>query len=198
MSVDDKLEGGIDEQPEEHLAQVTSRFLGALELARRGDVDGAAEELRAVLRVEPRLAEPRLELARLLIATDQLEEAAEQAEEAVRILESGGRWTEEISDEVMLSLALDTQGEALRLQADRDEIVFGNPERWLELVTQARGCFQRAAQLDPDNAHAVWWAGGVDSAPVGEQGEAEDEEEGELDDSPLEMHLKWPLEDEGS
>lgn len=196
MSVDDKLEGGLDERPEEHLSQVSSRFLGALELVRRGDVDGAAEELRAVLRVEPRLAEPRLELARLLIATDQLEEAAEQAQEAVRILESGGRWTDELSDEVILSLALDLQGEALRLQADRDEIVFANPERWLELVTQARACFQRAAQLDPDNDHAAWWAGGVDSAPAGE--EPEDEPEGELDDSPLEMHLKWPLEDERS
>lgn len=196
MSTDDLSGENLEEVAEEHLAKVTTRFLAALDLARQGDVDGAAEELRAVLRVEPRLAEPRIELARLLIATDQLEEAAEQALEAVRILEAGGRWTEDISDEVMLSLALDLQGEALRLQADRDEIVFGNPERWLELVTQARECFKRAAALDPDNEHAAWWAGGVDSPP-GTEDQEEAEDEADEGGSPLEMHLKWPQDDEG-
>lgn len=167
MTTDDRTEGTADGdvlgQREAHLQDLGTRFLGALERARRGDVDGAAEELRAVLKAEPRLAEPRIELARILLATDQPEEAAEQADEAIRILDGGGIWTEDLPEAVVKGVAWDLKGEALRRQSDRDEVVFGDPERWRELTEQARAAFRRAAELDPSNAHAAYWAGGTDA-----------------------------------
>lgn len=156
---------------EAHLAALGQRFLGALTLMQKGDVDGAADELRAVLRVEPRLAEPRLELARLLLETDQPEEAAEEAAEAARILEGGGQWTEDVPENVLLGVAWDLHGEALRRQADRDEVIFGDPEQWRTLTEQSRASFKKAAALDPDNAHAAWWAGGTDAERLPEGAE---------------------------
>ena len=166
---------------EPHLASLGDRFLGAMEAVRRGDVDRAADELRAILRVEPRLAEPRIELARLLLDTGQDEEAVEQAQEAVSILESGGQWTEELPEAVVRSVAWDIRGEALRRQADRDEIVFGDPERFKELLAASREAFRMAAELDPDNAHARYWAGGTDSELVA----ATDDASGEDNTDPL-------------
>lgn len=176
---------------EAHLVGLEGRFLDALERVRAGQLDAAADDLRAILRAEPRLAEPRIELARLLLTTGQFEEAAEQAEEAVRLVEAGGRWTEELTDDQLLSLALGLHGEALRQLADQDEVVFGDPERWQALVQQAREQFRRAARLDPENQHAAWWAGGTDTRPDDEP----EDEEAELDGNPLEMRLKWPAED---
>lgn len=164
---------------EAHLAALGQRFLGALALMRKGDVDGAADELRAVLRAEPRLAEPRLELARLLLETDQPEEAAEEALEAARILEGGGQWTEDVPEHVLQGMAWDLHGEALRRQADREEVIFGDPAQWRALVDQSRQSFQKAAALDPDNAHAAWWAGGTDAERLPPEAEGDDDDDGD-------------------
>ncbi|NOY27924.1 MAG: tetratricopeptide repeat protein [Oligoflexia bacterium] len=145
------------------IAALGQRFMVALGRVRKGDIDGAADELRAILAVGPRLAEPRLELARLLLVTGQVEEAADQAEEAAQILDQDGVWTLNLSEAVVKSVAWDIHGEALRQQADRDDIVFGDPEQWKDLTNRARAAFQRAARLDPKNAHAVYWAGGTDA-----------------------------------
>lgn len=163
---DDRLPGeepDLTQADEAHLAALAQRFLVALAHVRKGEVDAAAEELRGILKVEPRLAEPRIELARLLLETGQEEEAAEQTDEAIRILDGGGQWNDDLPEGVLKGLAWDLHGEALRRQADRDEVVFGDPERWRELVEQARAAFAKAAALDPDNAHAAYWAGGTDA-----------------------------------
>jgi len=173
----------LPEGAEPHLDALGARFLLALEAMRRGDVDRAADELRSILRAEPRLAEPRMELARLLLQTDQPEEAAEQAEEALSVLDSGGQWLEDLPENVVRSVAWNLRGEALRQQADRDEVVFGDPERWKALVEEARQAFARAATLDPENRHAHYWAGGTDSdllvsptAADGEEGDGDDDD----------------------
>ena len=44
------------ERDEEHLAPLAVRFMHALERRRAGQIDRATEDLRAILRVEPRLA----------------------------------------------------------------------------------------------------------------------------------------------
>jgi thioredoxin-like negative regulator of GroEL len=152
------------ERDEELVRALEKRFEEALDARRRGDVDGAAELLRGILKIEPRLAEPRLELAHLLIETGQVEEAEEHAREAISVLEAGGRWTEELDDSQILSLAWSTLGEALRRRADDDAVVFGPAAAYEALVNESQSAFERAVGLDPENEHARGWS--LPSGPV--------------------------------
>ncbi len=153
------------ERDEEHLAPLTVRFMHALERRRAGQVDRAADDLRAILRVEPRLAEPHIELASIHLAMEQPEPGVEHAREAVRLLESGSRWNEDLPEDVLKSLAYNLLGEALRKVADQDAVVFGEPDRWKALMEEARQSFRTAAALDPDNQHASWAAFGFGPEP---------------------------------
>lgn len=146
---------------EAHLEELESRLMEALKLRRDGQTEKATEELRYILKVEPRLAEPRMELASIALQSGQWEEAEAQAEEAVQILKNGGQWTEELDEKVLLSLAWNLLGEALRQQADSDEVVFGSPERWQELMEKAKEAFTQAENIDPQNAHASAWSFGL-------------------------------------
>jgi tetratricopeptide (TPR) repeat protein len=147
----------VERDDEQLVRALEKRFEDALEARRRGDVDGAAELLRGILKLEPRLAEPRLELAHLLIETGQVEEAEEHAREAIAVLEAGGRWTEELDDSQILSLAWGTLGEALRRRADDDAVVFGPVAAYEALLKESQGAFDRAVALDPENEHARGW-----------------------------------------
>ena len=102
-----------------------------------------------------------MELASIALQSGQWEEAEAQAEEAVQILKNGGQWTEELDEKVLLSLAWNLLGEALRQQADSDEVVFGSPERWQELMEKAKEAFTQAENIDPQNAHASAWSFGL-------------------------------------
>ena len=148
----------VDGDDDRVVRALEKRFEDALEARRRGDVDGAAELLRGILKVEPRLAEPRLELAHLLIETGQVEEAEEHAREAIAVLEAGGRWTEDLDDSQILSLAWGTLGEALRRRADDDAVVFGPAAAYEALVKESQSAFERAMTLDPENEHARGWS----------------------------------------
>src|SRR5438045_1051925 len=105
---DDKSNGFRAEADDRQLEALQARFLQALQARTRGDVDTAAELLRGMLKVEPRLAEPRLELSHILLETGQLSEAEDQAREALRSLEGDGRWTEDLDDSQLLSLGWGT------------------------------------------------------------------------------------------
>ena len=54
--------------PEAHLEGLGDQFMAAVQRMEKSDVDGAAEIFRRILQKEPRLAEPRIELARILLA----------------------------------------------------------------------------------------------------------------------------------
>jgi len=140
-----------------HLDGLDQRFLAALAARRQGDLDSAAELLRGILKVEPRLAEPHLELASILLDTDQVAEAEQHADEAVRLLESGPPWTDDLPAPVLKSLAWGMLGESLRRRANSDAVVFGDPREFELLMGRARSSFEKAAALDPDNAHADHW-----------------------------------------
>lgn len=157
------------DQDEQHLQELGPRFLAALEARRRGDIDTAAELLRQVLKTEPRLAEPRMELANILLSTGQIAEAEEEAREAIRILESGGRWTEDVEEHVLQSIAWGTLGEIIRTKADSDEVIFGDPDAFASMLGQARAAFDKALQLDPDNEHAAAWSHELGVRPKGEE-----------------------------
>ncbi|MFT4977733.1 MAG: hypothetical protein ACI8S6_003640, partial [Myxococcota bacterium] len=73
------------------------------------------------------------------------------------ILQKGGQWTADIDEDALLSHAYSTLGEVLRLKADSDEIIFGDPEAFGKLHSESRTAFLKAAALNPDNEHAVYW-----------------------------------------
>jgi len=147
MPIDETLDPGL-----------SKHFISAMAARRSGNVDRAAELLRKILKEEPRLAEPRMELAGLLMETGQPEEAASEASEAVRILEAGGQWTEDLPENVVLSLAYSILGEALRKTLDNDDVVFGDPEVWKEKLEASQRALKRASELDAGNDHAQYWS----------------------------------------
>jgi len=154
------------DRDEEHLEGLGDRFLVALGLMEKGEIDRAAELFRGIIKIEPRLAEPRMELARILLDTGQIDEAHGQATEAVRILDCGGQWTEALPENVVLSTAYGLVGEICRRMASADEVVFGDPDLWKERMDQAQAAFRRASALDPENAHANHWTSGLDEKPT--------------------------------
>lgn len=188
-----QLFGSSSLKEETHLAGLADRFDEAMAARRVADVDRAKELLRGILKDEPRLAEPHVELAGLLLDLEQPEEALEHAREAVRLLASGAVWTEAIPANVLLGLAWDTLGECLKQVADQDSVVFGPEDRWRALMEESRFAFARAVEHDPSNEHADWGAFGMGAAPAGpaEPGarwtrratgsDQEDEEEEDLD-----------------
>ena len=76
---DKGTEDDVVDGPESHLRGMGDRFLLALAAKEKNDIDTAADLLRSILRVDPRLAEPQMELARILMESEQLEEAEEYA-----------------------------------------------------------------------------------------------------------------------
>lgn len=159
------------------LADLGRDFSRALELRGAGKTDEATEILRRILAVEPRLAEPRMELGRILLDAGRAADAEAEAREAIAILERGGQWTESLPEHVVLSIAWSLLGAALQDQATGDDVVFGQVERFEELIAQAQVAFARAAELDPSDVAsaglAAELAGGTDEeegggSPVGE------------------------------
>ena len=147
------------QQPEGHLAPLEERFTEALGCLDRGEHERADTLLRGILKEEPRLAEPRLELARLMLDRGDLLDAEEEAKEAIRLLEAGGQWNLDLPENVMLSLSHGLLGEVLRQRAESDEAVFGDEATFDDLTSRSLQHFNRAATLDPENEHAAYHAG---------------------------------------
>jgi tetratricopeptide (TPR) repeat protein len=145
-------------EPEAALKALEGRFLEACALVRDGRAEEALAAFAAVLRVEPRLAEPRMERARLLLEDGDLEEAEAEVREAIRILEAGGAWLEDPPEEVVLGMAHTLLGEVILRRADTDEFVHGPPARLAALHREAADVFRQAAALDPGNDHARFHA----------------------------------------
>ena len=148
----------VDKQESEALESLEPRFMLALQAKQAGKLDDAEDELRAILRIEPRLAEPRMELARILLDTDRLHDAEEHAREALIQLEAGGQWIEEIQEEVVLALAHALLAEVLRRHADDDDLIFGDPEKFHAVVEESQQHFEAASKLDPSNEYASYYA----------------------------------------
>ena len=157
-----------EKHDEAHMAGLAQMFLNALEHRRSGNLEKASDAMREILKREPRLAEPRLELASMLLEGGLHEEAATHAEEAISILEGNGQWTDEIPENVLQSHAWSLLGAALQRQADADEIVFGDPDTWKALMERSKKAFKRAETLDPHNDHASSWAFGLELKPSDE------------------------------
>lgn len=144
---------------DERVIALQSRFMNAMKARQKGDVDSAAELLLSIIKVEPRLPEPHMELAHILLGVEKYDDALSHAQEAVRYLEMNGQWLDDIEENVLLSMAYNILGESYRKIADQDEIVFGDAEKWEELIKSSKSAYQKAAALDPENAHANFWGG---------------------------------------
>ena len=140
------------------LEALEPRFLDALRASAAGDIDTAEDELREIVKVEPRLPEPHMELARLLLDTGRLEEAEAHVREALTHLESGGQWTDELPENVVLALANALLAEVLRQRADQDDVIFGDPEQFKAMLDEAQMRFRTASSLDPRDEYSSFHA----------------------------------------
>jgi tetratricopeptide (TPR) repeat protein len=142
----------MDEQGNE-TAELEELWVRAVEARQDGRDDRAADLLRSILAAEPRLAEPRLELAHMAVNRGDLEEAEEQTWMAVDILGRGGQWIDDIPGPKLEAFAHNLLGE---IRYARAELIAAGTDRdaFEELWNGAAEAFARAAQLDPDNEDA--------------------------------------------
>jgi tetratricopeptide (TPR) repeat protein len=153
--------------PEAHLSELGAIFMRGVEARTNGQVDAAIEAFEEALRKEPRLAEPRIELGGIALDAGRLDDAEAHAREAIRILDAGGQWTEDVPENVLLGMAWALLGAALKAHAASDEVVFGeDPARFRELVEQSAAAFAKAAQLDPEDHDSA-----VNAAELKDDGE---------------------------
>ncbi|MEQ1565801.1 MAG: tetratricopeptide repeat protein [Myxococcota bacterium] len=148
----------VDDPESRQLEALAERFVAAMEHRDAGRLDTAEDELRAILRNEPRLAEPRLELSRILLDTDRLDEAEDHVREALEVLIAGGQWTDELPENVVLSVAHGTLAEVLRRKADEDDVIFGDPATFRAMIEESKNHFARAAELDPSDENGSYYA----------------------------------------
>ncbi len=142
----------MDER-DDGIQELEELWLGAVEARQDGRDDQAADLLRQILAAEPRLAEPRLELAHMAIQRGDLEEADEQAAMAVDILSRGGQWIDDLPGAQLEAFALNLLGE---IRYARAELIAAGEDReaFDTLWNEAADAFARASALDPENADA--------------------------------------------
>ena len=157
-----------DQTEQDSLAALVQPFMNALRASHDGDLDRAEDALRSILQTEPRLPEPRLELARICLDTDRLDEAETHTREALTQLEAGGQWTDDLPENVVQGLAWAQLAEILRRRADEDDVIFGDPARFQKIVDESRAAFQRAAELDPSDEYASYHAFFLGVKPEGD------------------------------
>ena len=85
----------------EQLAGLEPKMMEAMAARAAGKDDIAKTIFEEILRGEPRLAEPRLELAHMAALVEDWDEAQTQARLAVDILRRGGQWTEDVEPRVL-------------------------------------------------------------------------------------------------
>ena len=142
----------------EHLKPLETEFLQAITLKEAGKIDEAEQVLRSILKTEPRLPEPRMELARILLDTERLSDAEEHAVTALADLQKSGPWTKMLEDDVVLALCHALLAETLRRRADEDDVIFGDPEGFQDLVKRSQSHFATAARLDPSDETSSYYA----------------------------------------
>lgn len=164
----------IDEQENQALSELSSTFMKALQHKDEGRVDEAEELLRKIILQEPRLAEPHMELARLLLDTERVSAAEPHAREAVRWLESGGQWVDDIPENIVQGLAHALLAEVLRRRADEEDVIFGDPAQYHAIVRESQEHFARANALDPSDEYSSYHAFFLGIPGKGDKEEDED------------------------
>ncbi len=164
------------------LDQLGVRFTAALQAKDDGKIDVAEDELRTLISEEPRLGEPHLELARLLLDTERLAEAEDHAREAIEQFERSGTWIEAIPANIIRGLAHATLAEILRRKAEEDDVIFGDAAEFHALIAESKQHFEKAAEFDPSDEYASYHAFFLGASGHGGKVEFDD---GLKDDDPV-------------
>lgn len=130
-------------------------FMAAVEANNSGNRTEAKRLFKDVLSQEPRIAEPRLELASIAIQEGDLEEAEAQAREGLQQLERGWKWLDELNDEQMLAHACNLLGEVLKQQSSSEAVMAQGEAAMRALWNEAGELFERAIELDPENPDVI-------------------------------------------
>ena len=157
LSSTDNPKNPIDE--ENYTNALIKKFEQAMEARQKNDLDSCCELLLHIIKNEPRLPEPHLELANIYLLIEKLEDARVHIEEAITYLENGGQWTD-MDLNLILSLAYSTKSEVYHALADRDEIVLSvNEVEFVRLITISKNAKKKANELNP-NQQLENYAGG--------------------------------------
>lgn len=123
--------------------------------AREQGNDAEAKRLfDEILKEEPRLAEPRLELAHMAAGTEDWEGAQSQARLAVEILKRGGQWTQDVAPEALLGFALNLLGELMVRPLEEGDLFLTDRPRFDASWNEASTLFGLAMAADPSNVDA--------------------------------------------
>ena len=137
--------------PEGYLEELQPLMRQAMALRDEGKDEEASKVLREILRSEPRLAEPRLELSHIAASACDWPEAENQARMAVDALRSGGQWTLDLEPSQILSFALNLLGEVLVRDLEEGDLLMVDRPRFVTRWNEASNCFREA--LEQDNAN---------------------------------------------
>ena len=143
---------------EQRLEALGAAFMAALQVKEAGKLDKAEEAFTQILKEEPRLPEPRMELARILLDTDRLTDAEEHARTALDHLEAGGQWTDILPEHQVKAIAHALLAEVLRRRIDEDDVIFGDPADFKRLLEESKSHFAKAHALDPSDEYSSFYA----------------------------------------
>ncbi len=146
-------------------------FARAVAAHNEGLDEEALKLFKQVLALEPRLPEPRLEVALILLRCGELEEADAQAREALAHLEKGWRALDTLSDDQLMAHGCNLLAEIIKERIATGEILHADPGILRKLWREAEQLVERAARLDPDNQDIMHnyfgFRGSRDRGPAG-------------------------------
>lgn len=138
----------------EQLMALEPKMRRALNAREQGNNAEARKLFGAILKEEPRLAEPRLELAHMAALTEDWDEAQSQARLAVEILKRGGQWTHDVEPKVLLGFALNLLGELMVRPLEEGDLFLTDRPRFDACWNEASVLFGLAMAADPSNVDA--------------------------------------------
>ena len=130
------------------------RMRTALALRQQGEDGKAQELLREIVHTDPRLPEPRLELAHLAAVRGDWLEAQAQARLGVQLLRAGGQWTADLPPSTLLAFAINLLGETVVRPLEEGDLFLVDRPAFVAAWNEAAALFDEAARLDPGNEEA--------------------------------------------
>jgi hypothetical protein len=130
------------------------KMKAALALREAGQNAKAADVLREIIHADPRLPEPRLELAHVAASRDDWEEAQTQARMGVSLLRAGGQWTADLPPSTLLAFAINLLGETVVRPLEEGDLFLVDQPAFVVAWNEAATLFQEAATLDPASEDA--------------------------------------------
>lgn len=150
-----ELDPKLLESNEAHLVALEESFRKAMQLLQNEDDSGARALFEKILQDEPRLAEPRLELAHMDLLAGRHEEAETQARLALATLQAGGQWTKDVEPPILLSFAKNLLGETIARSLEEGDLFLTDQHAFTRRWNEASRIFGDAARLDPTNEDAL-------------------------------------------